>query len=321
MADFPLSIIVPVYNDEKNLPRCVESILSQTFNNFECLLIDDGSTDNCPLICDNFAKKDGRIRVYHKNNEGISKTRQFGIDNAIGSYTVFIDSDDRIDARFFFNIMQIIYNEKHEIIFMDFWEENYLGIELYNNQKPPDTETDTILKLVLEGVLRGCLWNVIIKKNLYKQNNIGFIDSINYGEDTLFILELLLNNPVVGYLPGAYYHHSFNRNSFTRQNQKKRFIERIKFLNYVPLLLSKKNREDLNDHNFFPLNDKYEMFCSGVFSRKEYYNLFPVSFTPYFKEQTGFRKYFLLNMAEKKFYILARFIDCILQKRSELFHK
>lgn len=96
MNDCKVSIIVPVYNVEKYLKRCLESIVKQTYNNIEIILVDDGSIDQSGTICDNFAKLDNRIKVIHKKNEGLSITRKIGLDLATGKYISFIDSDDFI---------------------------------------------------------------------------------------------------------------------------------------------------------------------------------------------------------------------------------
>ena len=95
-----ISIIVPVYNVEQYLPRCIDSILAQTFTDFELLLIDDGSPDNCGKVCDDYAAKDARIRVFHKENGGVSSARNFGLDRITGEYVSFIDSDDVVSPRF-----------------------------------------------------------------------------------------------------------------------------------------------------------------------------------------------------------------------------
>lgn len=89
-----ISIIVPVYNEETYLPRCIESVLSQGYSTIELLLIDDGSTDSSGAICDKYAAQDDRIRVFHKENEGVSKTRNLGISKASGEWVLFLDSDD-----------------------------------------------------------------------------------------------------------------------------------------------------------------------------------------------------------------------------------
>lgn len=101
-----ISIIVPVYKVEKYLTRCVESILRQTYKNFELILVDDGSPDNCPSMCDDFAEKDCRIKVVHKENGGLSDARNFGLDRSSGEYITFVDSDDYIRN----DMIEVLYN-------------------------------------------------------------------------------------------------------------------------------------------------------------------------------------------------------------------
>lgn len=93
-----ISVIVPVYNVEKYLSRCIDSIISQTFSDFELILVDDGSTDSSGKICDEYGKKDGRVKVIHKRNGGLSSARNCGLENAKGNYICFVDSDDWISS-------------------------------------------------------------------------------------------------------------------------------------------------------------------------------------------------------------------------------
>ena len=311
---FPLfSIIIPVFNDKKNITRCINSVLSQVFDSFECLVIDDGSTDATLSICDAYAEKDSKIKVFHKNNEGISKTRQFGLNNSNGSFLIFIDSDDWVESSFLYNVNQLIESQPTDLIFLDFFDENSSLKEIYFNQKPSSTEIEQVLKDVLEGKQFSCLWNVVIKKSFINQNNIVFTDNINYGEDTLFITEILLNKPVFNYLSGAFYHHTYNSGSYTRKNKKNKYFERVKFLNELKALLVKYNRTDLNDSNFFPFNDKFEMLSSGVFTRKEYQSLYPLSFIKNYRKHAKYIKYFLLSMAESKLYFIARLLSILIR--------
>jgi glycosyltransferase involved in cell wall biosynthesis len=309
-----LTIIIPVYNDETNLPRCLDSVISQTYGDFELLLIDDGSTDNCPAICDEYADKDPRIRVFHKTNGGTSKTRQYGIERANGLYIFFVDSDDWVESCFIADVIINFENDEADLIFMNFIKETATGKERTVVQKPSFLDTETIIRLVLEGKLLSCLWNVIINRNFYSKTKVNFINGINYGEDTLFILELLLNIPKTAYLDKAYYHHSYNHGSFTRKNKKKRYIERVDFINMIDILLNKYIRNDLAKHNFFPLNDKYAMLSSQVFSKKEYQELFPLSITFYYLKRAGFYKFFLLALAETLLYSPAKLIAATLLK-------
>lgn len=110
-----ISVIVPVYNVEEYLSRCIDSILAQTFTDFELLLINDGSTDNSGRICDEYIKNDSRIKVFHTKNFGVSSARNKGIENAIGKYISFVDSDDEV----FNTYLETLYNHivKCDIVF------------------------------------------------------------------------------------------------------------------------------------------------------------------------------------------------------------
>lgn len=104
-----ISVIVPVYNAEKYLQCCVDSILAQTFTDFELLLIDDGSRDRSGEICDEYARKDVRVKVFHKENGGASAARNLGLDHANGYYVAFVDSDDYLSAEYLHSFYNIIY--------------------------------------------------------------------------------------------------------------------------------------------------------------------------------------------------------------------
>lgn len=101
MSTPKISCIVPVYNVEKYLRRCVDSILAQTFTDFELILVDDGSPDGCPAICDEYAEKDSRVRVIHQENKGVSAARNAGLDMARGEYVCFVDGDDEVSEILF----------------------------------------------------------------------------------------------------------------------------------------------------------------------------------------------------------------------------
>lgn len=118
-----ISVIVPVYNVEKYLSRCINSILTQTFSDFELLLINDGSTDNSGEICDIYAQKDKRIKVFHKRNEGVSAARNFGIENAIGEWIIFMDSDDYFSRNAFNLLLKTALYHKTSISTANFWIE------------------------------------------------------------------------------------------------------------------------------------------------------------------------------------------------------
>ena len=103
-----ISVIVPIYKVEKYLHRCVDSILNQSYTDFELLLIDDGSPDRCPQICDEYARQGDRIRVFHKSNGGLSDARNYGLDRMQGDYVSFIDSDDYVGPDYLKTLMELI---------------------------------------------------------------------------------------------------------------------------------------------------------------------------------------------------------------------
>ena len=112
-----ISVIIPVYNVESYLSKCIDSILCQTYTDFELLLVDDGSSDASGKICDMYKENDNRIRVFHKKNEGVSKARNLALNNALGEFVIFVDSDDWIEP----NTFELVLNqlENFDILFFD----------------------------------------------------------------------------------------------------------------------------------------------------------------------------------------------------------
>ena len=125
------SIIIPVYNVEKYLNKCVDSVLNQTFTDFEVILVDDGSTDNCPAICDSYAEKDKRVKVIHKPNGGLINARKSGLEIADGNYIGFVDSDDWIEPEMYELFANMIKKYSPDMVLSDFYFDN--GNELTNS--------------------------------------------------------------------------------------------------------------------------------------------------------------------------------------------
>lgn len=172
-----ISVVVPVYNVEKYLKRCIESILNQTYKNLEIILVDDGSKDKSGQICDEYSKKDERIKVIHKENGGLSDARNVGVENGLGKYICFIDSDDYIDVKFLENLYLIIkkYNADisvccYKIVYEN---SNYLKIEERREFKEEIWNKEQSYKeLLLFGKLENYIWNKLFKKSLF--NGICF---------------------------------------------------------------------------------------------------------------------------------------------------
>ena len=192
MKSDKVSVIVPIYKVEKYLDKCVESIVNQTYDNLEILLIDDGSPDNCPKMCDEWAKKDKRIKVFHKKNGGLSDARNFGLKCACGDYIYFIDSDDYINEE----MIATLYNDLIET-HSDMSCVNYLKVtEDDENIKVDLTPKREILSPLEAHQLSfsttkfgNYAWNKLYKKELF--NNIQF--PVSKKMEDLAIMYLLID--------------------------------------------------------------------------------------------------------------------------------
>lgn len=201
-----ISVIVPVYNAEKFLNQCIDSILTQDFSDFELLLIDDGSKDKSGKICDAYAQKDRRVKVFHKENEGVSAARNLGIDNAKGEYIAFIDSDDYIDADYFSILM------KDDIF--DLVVTGYTEIYPFKNSFSFDNVVSAESKI--SCMLASCLNNELLfrvpwckryKLSILKANSVYFNPSLKYAEDTIFVFTYLLFCHNLSFRSGIPYHY------------------------------------------------------------------------------------------------------------------
>lgn len=173
MNDHPLiSVIVPIYNVEKYLNRCIESIVNQTYRNLEIILVDDGSSDNCPRMCDEWARKDERIKVIHKENGGLSDARNAGMRIATGFYISFVDSDDYIEAEMMLNLIHAIISNNCDIA--------SCRINMVFDSKPPQPLTPEIQTRIfhnsveaMEGLISGLYLVQTVVNKLYKRATIA----------------------------------------------------------------------------------------------------------------------------------------------------
>ena len=206
-----ISIIVPVYKAENYIHHCIDSILSQTFTDFEVILVDDGSPDKSGEICDEYAASDNRVRVFHKENGGVSSARQCGMDNAQGEYIIHTDPDDWVEP----NMLEDLYNKAIEdnadIVICDFYEE-YKNKQIYRSQKPSALDNETVLLELLSEKLHGSCWNKLVRRSCFDMYNIKFPREFSLNEDLYVNMSLMRNTLRVSYLPKAYYHYQIGLN-------------------------------------------------------------------------------------------------------------
>lgn len=224
-----VSVVVPVYNVEQYLDRCVESIVSQTYSNLEIFLIDDGSSDNSSYICDLWAEKDGRIKVIHKENEGAGFARNTGIENAEGNYILFVDSDDYLDATTVEKCVSVAQKNGSDIVM--FGRNDVFPNGKIKNKSPANTETyfkkDEILNDIFPGLftyshgIGVSVWGKMFDLSIINLNNIRFKSEREIiSEDAFFLLELFAFVDSLSIIPESLYFYYKNDNSFSRKYKK-----------------------------------------------------------------------------------------------------
>lgn len=222
MNHHKVSIVVPVYKVEEYLDRCVTSIVNQTYENLEIILVDDGSPDNCPQMCDDWAKKDGRIKVIHKFNGGLSDARNFGIKAVTGEYVWFVDSDDylKTDAIEILLNNAVLYN--CDVVIFSMYRDvqgKVSGIHLNfdslysNNQEVKDKILNRYYTNDHIGVYS--VWNKIYKTSFIKENNLSFDPKDVRCEDCWFNYKVFHIAKIVSFVSDYFYYYYDNKESIT----------------------------------------------------------------------------------------------------------
>lgn len=190
-----ISIIVPVYNTERYLSRCIDSILGQSFRDFELLLIDDGSKDGSGAICDEYAVKDARVKVFHQENQGVSVARNVGLENASGEWIYFPDSDDVIMPGALEMMMHMV-NERIDFVMCGYEvydEEGECTYAITTRRQCEMSKEDALMEMFASTDYRyqGYLWNKLFRASIIRENHLAFVKGIKFNEDRLLDVEYL----------------------------------------------------------------------------------------------------------------------------------
>lgn len=203
-----ISIIIPAYNVEQYLTACLSSIEQQTYQNFEVILIDDGSIDSTGAMCDTVATKDDRFKVIHQKNQGVSVARNKGIEKARGEYIAFIDSDDKITPEYLssFSLKNDIEIQGHVI-----YESNIQRSVIYSKRK---VQKD-VAKVFCLGPFNSAVWGKIFKTSIIKDNKIVFPVNLCFSEDTIFLLQYIKHCKTLAVFDAAEYIYIKHSGSLT----------------------------------------------------------------------------------------------------------
>ena len=207
-----ISIIIPVYNAGKCLRRCVDSILSQDFADYEILLIDDGSKDESGSICDHYSAMDNRVRVFHKENGGVSSARNLGLDNAKGFWIAFVDSDDYVSP----NYCKAVEKRDEDLIILQSEHLNSVNGTCFSQSIMPQiiTERDNMNAFLSQHILYHIMmtpWGKFLKRDII--GDLRFDENQKLGEDVIFVHQYLLSCKSISVVNGSIYYYNNTENS------------------------------------------------------------------------------------------------------------
>lgn len=228
-----ITFILPVYNAESTLKRCLDSILKQSYCNYEVIIVDDGSIDNSGKICDSYSFKDKRFRVVHTENAGVASARQLGVSLATGEYIIHIDADDWIES----NMLRDMLDEMSDadILVSDYYSNTKLT-QTYIRQKDCTT-SEELLVAIVKGEVFGSLWHKLLRSDLYQR--IEFDEGLSFCEDQLLLFKILTTYKCkVINLHKAYYHYKSIDGSLTHRSDRAHFDNKIKYEDYALQVLS-----------------------------------------------------------------------------------
>ncbi len=261
-----ISVIMPVYNAEETVSRMIDTIIAQTFIEWELICIDDGSKDSSGVILDEYAKCDERIRVIHKVNEGVSAARQDGLNAVRGEYIIHADADDWVESTMLEEMYEKITKEDCDVVFCDLYLNNGAG-QKYIPQVATSLEAHQLIDDFF-GRLYGSCWNKLVKKACIDKYKIKFPKGVNYCEDLLFWIDLFLHSEVkVCYLSKAFYHYTENVSSITHAFSRKTYENYLGYIKRFDELLPEAKYDKLREKN--RLSAFHLAFLANILSSDE----------------------------------------------------
>lgn len=224
-----VSVIVPVYNVEKYLDRCIQPLLHQTLQDIEIILVDDGSWDNCPFLCEEYARNDARVKVIHKKNAGLGFARNSGLDIAVGEYVAYCDSDDYVTQDAYECLYNAAIQYDADVVYGSFYKETSPGIwkEQRKVSKEIIIEGDDVKNYLLDMLacapyvkeerkhdMSSCM--SIYRRSLIEKNNIRFTsERVNASEDTIYNIDFLKQSYRIVQIPYTFYYYCLNSSSLS----------------------------------------------------------------------------------------------------------
>jgi glycosyltransferase EpsJ len=342
---FPLiSIIVPIYNAEKYLTRCLDSLISQRYTHIEIILINDGSTDNSSALCDKYATQDSRIKVLHKENAGVSEARNSGLAIASGDYIHFTDADDWVEPDAYKKLADIVIQREYDVVrFNAFNSSNTIVNQVpfqgeYENKKLEEVMLTYIGAPKLGGTfILGVPWLYLFNRKLIEKNHIRFNKSLRRCEDRLFTLTTLLYSQKVLFIDDILYHYETNEGSLSNKYDSLRWEQEILYLAELrkeyskikPELFSKEADKRINNEYLLRAitsinNEFFSDNQNGFFKR--YRNTKAIVNSPQIKqsiqniqkEKLGFKGDLIVSLIKHRQSFLLSFLNTIILYKNKI---
>lgn len=215
------SVIIPVYNAEAYLADCLESIQKQTYTHFNAVLIDDGSTDSSSSICEQWAARDQRFKVYHQKNQGVSAARNAGLDHASGDFIFWIDADDYADSHLIEKAVHVLEKEKADIVLFQNYTFNQKGIQ----KKSHPYHAQDIMAWRKEAVKgdHGVLWGMAVPRSMWE--GLRFDTHMTHsGEDGIFTLKLIYQAKKIAFVNEPLYYHRINEQGLSHSHSSRKYF-------------------------------------------------------------------------------------------------
>lgn len=245
-----VSVTVPVYNTERYLRKCLDSLSAQTLREMEFILVDDGSTDDSPAICEEYSRNDNRFRVIHQQNGGLAVARQTGLSAAYGEYVIVCDSDDWVEPNMYERLYAAAIEDNADIVMCGYWAEYEDGRSSRHNRRQKAYEGCEFVK---ETMLSSAhmSWTNLVRRSLFAKTGASYQPGINLGEDALILFKLLKGNPHIVHINDNLYHYRrlFGQDTYTNSVRMSNLMQ----MDYV--------------YNWLKDNYDSELFADGIFAK------------------------------------------------------
>jgi len=260
-----ISVIIPVYNVENYLHKCINSVLAQTYKNIEVLLINDGSTDNSPMICEQFAKENKKVKVFHKENGGVSSARNLGLKKAMGDYIGFVDADDWIEPEMYEQMRGKLIQENAQICIIS----NYVrGNKKFSNCNIVENSIsrEEGVKAILDYNFPSSLWTSLYKSNIL--NNLYLNEKIHHLEDFEFQIRAINNSTKIAISNSFFYNYRDREGSANNSGFNSKVLTCLEIIPIVDKII--KNNSHIKNIYVNAVRSRMTLVVSSFMARTNY---------------------------------------------------